>query len=72
MSLWTIADIARATQGTLHHDTASEGATPVTGVSIDSRSLVPGDLFVALRGANNDAHDFAAAAVAAGAAALLV
>lgn len=72
MSLWTVADIARATQGALHHDTASVGATPVTGVSIDTRSLVPGDLFVALRGPNNDAHEFAGAAAAAGAAALLV
>ncbi|MEC7139716.1 MAG: Mur ligase domain-containing protein, partial [Pseudomonadota bacterium] len=72
MSLWTVADIARATQGALHGDAASNPATPITGVSIDTRSLVPGDLFIALRGQNNDAHDFAAAAVAAGAAALLV
>ena len=72
MSLWTIEDIARATEGALHGDAASNPATPVTGVSIDTRSLVPGDLFIALRGPNNDAHDFASAAVEAGAAALLV
>ena len=50
MSLWTVGDIARATQGALHGDAASNPATPVTGVSIDTRSLVPGDLFIALRG----------------------
>ena len=72
MSLWTVGDIARATQGTLHGDAASNPATSVTGVSIDTRSLVPGDLFIALRGPNNDAHDFAGTAVEAGAAALLV
>ncbi len=72
MSLWTVGDIAKATEGALHGDAASNPATPVTGVSIDTRSLVPGDLFIALRGPNNDAHDFAGAAVSAGAAALLV
>lgn len=40
---------------------------PVTGVSTDSRSIKPGDLFVALRGERFDGHDFVAAAFAAGA-----
>jgi UDP-N-acetylmuramoyl-tripeptide--D-alanyl-D-alanine ligase len=43
-----------------------------TGVSIDSRTVAPGDLFVALRGPTHDAHDFVAAALAAGAAAAVV
>ena len=34
------------------------------GVCIDSRSLEPGDLFVALEGENRDGHDFVAAALA--------
>ncbi|HMS90092.1 MAG TPA: UDP-N-acetylmuramyl-tripeptide synthetase [Acidimicrobiales bacterium] len=38
----------------------------------DSRRLVPGDLFCCVRGRLHDGHDHAAAAVAAGAAALLV
>lgn len=42
------------------------------GVSIDTRTLVPGDLFVALQGEARDGHDFVAAAFAAGAAAALV
>jgi UDP-N-acetylmuramoyl-tripeptide--D-alanyl-D-alanine ligase len=41
--------------------------TDVTGVSIDTRSLRPGDLFVALRGERFDGHDYVGAALAAGA-----
>jgi len=41
-------------------------------VSIDSRTLAPGDLFVAIRGERFDGHDYAAAAREAGACALLV
>jgi UDP-N-acetylmuramoyl-tripeptide--D-alanyl-D-alanine ligase len=43
-----------------------------SGVSIDSRSMNPGDLFVALAGPKFDGHDFAAAAVRSGAAAAMV
>lgn len=63
--LWTSAELRAATGGTLRADVA------VTGVSIDSRSLAPGDLFVALRDAR-DGHDFVADALARGAAAALV
>ncbi len=45
---------------------------PFQGVSTDSRSLPPGTLFVALRGDRFDGHDFVDAAVAAGAAGVLV
>jgi UDP-N-acetylmuramoyl-tripeptide--D-alanyl-D-alanine ligase len=45
--------------------------TVVTRVHSDTRSLQPGDLFVALRGERFDAHDFLAAARQAGAAAAL-
>ncbi len=38
-----------------------------TGVSIDTRTLRRGDLFVAIRGERHDGHDFVAEAVAAGA-----
>lgn len=47
-------------------------AGPVVGVSIDSRSISPGDLFVALRGERLDAHDFVGAALAAGASAAVI
>ena len=63
--LWTSADAARATGG---HCTTPWVAK---GVSIDTRSLRPGDLFVALTDAR-DGHDFVASALAKGAAAALV
>jgi UDP-N-acetylmuramoyl-L-alanyl-D-glutamate--2,6-diaminopimelate ligase len=44
----------------------------IRGISIDSRSVAPGDLFVALRGANADGHQHLAEAAALGAVALLV
>ena len=45
--------------------------TRIDRVHTDSRSLQPGDLFVALRGERFDAHDFLPQASAAGAAAVL-
>ena len=44
---------------------------PVSAVAIDSRSLKPGALFIALRGERFDGHEFAAEAVANGAVAVL-
>lgn len=64
--LWTSEDAASATGGT-----GSGGAWAATGVSIDTRTLQPGDLFVALQAAR-DGHDFVADALAKGAAAALV
>lgn len=65
MTLWSAAEAAAATGG------QTSGDWSATGVSIDTRTLQPGDLFVALRAAR-DGHDFVAAALAAGAAAALV
>lgn len=62
-----LADVARIANGRLH------GAdVAVEAVSTDTRSLAPGMLFVALKGERHDAHEFAAQALARGAAALLV
>ena len=46
--------------------------TIVRGYSIDSRTLQPGDLFFAIRGAVRDGHDFVADALERGAAAAVV
>jgi UDP-N-acetylmuramoyl-tripeptide--D-alanyl-D-alanine ligase len=43
-----------------------------TGVSIDSRTIAPGQLYVAILGERHDGHDFCEAAIAAGVSALLV
>ena len=48
-----------------------EMAERVTGVSTDSRNILKGDLFIALRGDNFDGHKFAFKAVEKGAAAIL-
>jgi UDP-N-acetylmuramoyl-tripeptide--D-alanyl-D-alanine ligase len=66
MPLWTAGDAAVATGGLSASDWVA------TGVSIDTRSICAGDLFVALRGPNHDGHDFVAAALARGAAAAVV
>jgi UDP-N-acetylmuramoyl-tripeptide--D-alanyl-D-alanine ligase len=47
-------------------------ATPVSGVSIDSRSLAPGEAFIALRGLNRDGHGFVEAALSQGASCAIV
>jgi len=44
----------------------------IRGISTDSRAVAPGDLFVALRGANTDGHDYLSQAAALGAVALLL
>lgn len=64
-ALWTSAEAAAATGG------EARGAWEVTGVSIDSRTVQPGDLFVALKAAR-DGHEFVADALAKGAAAAMV
>ncbi len=64
--LWTAADAAAATGGFAVGDWAA------TGVSIDTRSLAPGDLFVALTGDARDGHEFVAKALEAGAGAVML
>ncbi len=48
------------------------GARIVTGWSVDSRTLKPGDLYFALRGPNHDGHAYVAEVLRAGAAAAVV
>lgn len=49
-----------------------DGATDVAAISLNSRSVRPGTLFVCVVGTNHDGHDFAAAAVTDGAVAVVV
>ena len=65
MPLWHGAALAAATGGT------ASAPFDVTGVSIDTRTLRPGDLFVALVG-ERDGHAHVAEAIARGAAGVLV
>ena len=63
--LWTSIELGAVTGGQV-----SGGAFAATGVSIDTRTLQPGDLFVALAGVR-DGHDFIEQALAQGAAGAL-
>ena len=65
-ALWTADALVAATGGRMALPFAA------TGVSIDTRTLRPGDLFVALVGENSDGHAHVAAALAAGAAGAMV
>jgi UDP-N-acetylmuramoyl-L-alanyl-D-glutamate--2,6-diaminopimelate ligase len=57
----------------LFPDVAADlGMVEITGLAYDEHGLSPGALFFCLRGARRDGHDFAAQAVSAGAAALVV
>jgi UDP-N-acetylmuramoyl-tripeptide--D-alanyl-D-alanine ligase len=64
-----LARIAQITGGRL--DRGDPGAAVTGEVVIDSRRVSPGGLFAAVAGEHSDGHDFAAAAVAAGAVAVL-
>lgn len=70
LSLTEIADIVGGRLADVTADAAAN--TYVTGtVEFDSRRITPGSLFLALPGARADGHDHAAAAVDAGAVAVL-
>ena len=66
---WTIGKVGDALQVASSFALAHRR---VTGFSIDSRTLRPGEAFIALRGPNHDGHDFVAQALDRGAAVALV
>jgi UDP-N-acetylmuramoyl-tripeptide--D-alanyl-D-alanine ligase len=63
----TAGELARIVGGTL----AGDAEALITGAEVDSRRMRPGDLFVALPGERRDGHQFVAAALGIGAAALV-
>lgn len=64
--LWTADAIARATGGALTR------GFEASGVSIDSRTVKSGDLFIAIKGPNSDGHDYVTSALDRGAAGAIV
>lgn len=66
MSLWTAQELLEATGGAL------SAPFDASGMSIDTRTLEPGDLFIALLGEGRDGHEFVADALAKGAAGAMV
>jgi UDP-N-acetylmuramoyl-tripeptide--D-alanyl-D-alanine ligase len=67
-TLWTASELAAV------FGTPAEGAMPegVGGISIDTRTAQPGDLFFAIKGDRTDGHDYLEQAFAAGAALAVV
>ena len=66
LALWHAVELARAMKG------VAVGEFQVSGVEIDSRDVLPGDLFFALKGESMDGHRFVEMAFAKGAAAVVV
>jgi UDP-N-acetylmuramoyl-tripeptide--D-alanyl-D-alanine ligase len=66
--LWTLDDVLNATKGKASDDVGLE----FSGLSIDSRTIAPGELYVAIKGDVHDGHDFVTAALDMGAGAALV
>lgn len=64
--LWTSSDAAKAAGG------KASGQWVATGISIDTRTLQKGDLFIAIRGDTMDGHTFTADALAKGAVAVVI
>ena len=64
--LWTSEELRDATNGRLEADVS------VTGISIDTRTLKSGDLFIALKGDASDGHAHITQALDAGAACVMV
>src|SRR5262252_4061301 len=67
-ALWTLEEMASA----MGAERAGQVPAAVTGLSIDSRSIAPGDAFFAIRGDRRDGHDFVSDALAAKAALAVV
>jgi UDP-N-acetylmuramoyl-tripeptide--D-alanyl-D-alanine ligase len=66
--LWTLDALASATGARL----VGEPAKTITGVSIDSRTIKPGEVFFAIKGDRVDGHDYVADALGRGAALAVV
>ncbi len=67
---WTLTQVADAVGAKPGH--GLDPLARLAGVSIDSRTLRPGELFVAIHGPSHDGHDYVAAALEAGAVAAVV
>ncbi|MFH1061621.1 MAG: UDP-N-acetylmuramoyl-tripeptide--D-alanyl-D-alanine ligase [Candidatus Omnitrophota bacterium] len=70
--MFTIKEILEATQGVLINQDAIDLNTKINQVSIDSRTLKPGNLFIAIRGDNFNGHDYILPALEKGARAVLL
>jgi len=78
LNFWTPDSIKSASGGIfvtrpeVTSGAAAFGGAPMLGVSIDSRTLMPGQVFIAIHGDRFDGHDFIAGAIERGASMLIV
>jgi len=70
--LWRIYELVAATGGSAAGTLADTPDRAVSGISIDTRTLQPGDAFFAIKGENSDGHDYVEKAIARGAALCVV
>jgi UDP-N-acetylmuramoyl-tripeptide--D-alanyl-D-alanine ligase len=68
LPLWGVDELAAASGGEIIGDIKLQ----LNGVSIDTRTISLGDIFVAIKGASHDAHDFVPKALALGAGVAIV
>lgn len=66
--LWKLDAFVEAAGGSIRGEAGEE----ITGISIDSRTIAPGEAFIAIKGDRLDGHDYVAAALEAGASLALV
>ncbi|CAI3923619.1 UDP-N-acetylmuramyl pentapeptide synthase (MurF) (PDB:4CVK) [Commensalibacter communis] len=66
--LWTETDLIQATNGIFSYSTSIKG----NGISIDTRTIEKGDIFVAIMGENSDGHAYVQKALDAGASCAIV
>src|SRR5260221_3876154 len=67
---WTLKQVADAVAG--KPGSGVDAVARVAGVSIDSRTIRRGELFIAIHGPRNDGHDYVADVVESGALAAVV
>ena len=67
--MWTIREILQATRGVLQ---SGNGDQTVKAISLDSRTIRPGALFIAIRGDNFDGHNYLTQAFQKGAKGVVV
>ena len=68
----SLAKICAGFTDDLSAELHGDGSVLLERISTDTRSLKPGDVFIALRGPNHDGHDHIDAAIEAGACALII
>ena len=70
-TLWTKAEIIKAVFNKNQNNRNFQITNKITGVSIDSRTINPGDLFIALNGINHDGNLFIPEAIKKGASGII-